>query len=401
MMIDSNRYSFIYKDIIWNVIPSESDQNKGILNRLFALTEESLQLSSRLFAIRMDFRLSTYTHDNSPMTRFQRVLIPAIRKKYSKTFIHFAWVREQDKSHAQHYHYVLILNGHHVCYAQPLVDLMAELWESTTGGTHWLPQNPWYKVNRGDIDSQARFIKRISYLGKRRSKERNPAGIKTYETGIRHQKKQKAFHTIIDTTLVTEEKTILSSTEQHDNDHQLKRFPGWEDDELNWFKPYSLNTINLMTGKNEPDVFKHRQNYLQMVLNHNVSPAEYADEHSLPRWWVYKNFRDSGVEIQRLVYWSMHRCTWQQQFKQCGVSAEQYVEMNKLPEKNAVRRLKQRKMSAFWREHFDRYYTHFWPIGTSVALYCELHNLKPSTARRYLINLPQGIIPPFTIRDMI
>ncbi|MDW8844610.1 inovirus-type Gp2 protein [Erwinia sp. MMLR14_017] len=402
MLTDSSKYSFIYKDILWNVIPHETDQHTGILNSLFSLTENSLQLSSRLFAIRMDFRLSAFTPDNSPMTRFQQAFIPALRKKYPKTFINYAWVREQDKSDAQHYHYVLILNGHHVCYAQPLVDLMAELWETTTGGIHWLPKNPWYKVNRGDIDSQASFIKRISYFGKKRSKARNPAGVKSYETGIRKSERYSPSTTIgKKPSSQPEQKTTMPDNYPHAHELQQKRFAGWKDEELNWFNTYSLNTISLTTGKNEPDIFKHRQNYLQMIVNYNISPAKYADEYDLPRWWVYKNLRDSGAEIQRLVYWELHRSTWHLQCKESGKTAEEYVKENNLPEKTAIRRLKQRKMNAYWREHFDLYYTIFWPLGTSVAFYCELHSLKPSTARRYLINLPQGIITPFVIRHLI
>lgn len=332
---------YIYDDIIWDVLPNELDQDKQIMDKLFALKDKCFEHSSRLFALRMDFRLNSYTGDNTPITRFHQQLIPALRDKYPKSFISFAWVREQDESDAQHYHYVLIMNDHHVRYAQPLVDLMSQLWAEANGGTYWLPKNPWYLVGRNDAESQASLMKRISYLGKKRTKEHTPTGIKRFETGIRLPKRI--------TGKIGLAKTAMS--------------------------PPMGPELQIADSVSSTDK-KPQKNSFSL-------PKQINRSGSIPNL-VSKKLVKQDAQLPRAIFWARHRDAFRQQHERFGITVDRYISVNKLQGKTAARHLKKREISSFWNKHVERYYYFYWPLNTSVELYCKLHKLKASTARQYL-----------------
>lgn len=343
MSVVQSMNKYVYDGLIWDVLPKELDQDKKIMDRLFALKDKCFEHSSRLFALRMDFRLNHYTADNSPITHFHQQLIPALRKKYPKSLISYAWVREQVKSEAQHYHYVLIMNAHHVRYAQPLVDLMSQSWAKATGGTYWLPQNPWYLLGRNDADSQAGFMKRVSYLGKKRSKENTPAGVKCYETALRLPKRI--------TGKIKPEKIAGS-----------------------WAAGPELQTEESFSSIDK-EPLKQSISLPKQIENYGLIPA-------LPG----KELSTNNLHLPRSLFWIWHRNAFCQQQKTLGISVEKYISDNRLQQKSATRHLKQRAFSPFWNEHIERYHCFYWPLGASVKLYCELHGLKFSSARRYLVN---------------
>lgn len=112
-----------------------------------------------------------YTEDNQIMGKFMKSYISAIKQRYEQSEIVYVWVREQDKSSAQHYHLTFMLSGHACQSIYHLYEIAKEIWgRLVPTGKVYYPRNPIYKVKRQDALSRAEVLCRLSYLAKNATK---------------------------------------------------------------------------------------------------------------------------------------------------------------------------------------------------------------------------------------
>ena len=153
-----------------------SDMLQKMLNQLFVM----LEYHSKVHVIRFDLHQPTYTETNNRITQFNRRLFKWIKSNYEVKRIGYIWVREQETSKQQHYHYALILNGHKVNYPQKIIQRVGEIWERMSG-TDYTPKNCFYNIGQ-DEDTLQDAVYRISYLPKARGKGYRPDQTKDYST---------------------------------------------------------------------------------------------------------------------------------------------------------------------------------------------------------------------------
>lgn len=152
-----------------------------ILTRIIDQFEIAASLWSRVLVLRFDLHQEVYSADNQRISRFVKRLTTKLKREYGFKKIGFAWVREQQRAKAQHYHFVLFLEGRRVRHSKRLIEIIRKAWESPVGGYH-VPHvsKPFYFGSRDEIVEDV--IYRISYLAKVRGKGYRPDQTKDYQT---------------------------------------------------------------------------------------------------------------------------------------------------------------------------------------------------------------------------
>ncbi|EEW1519417.1 TPA: inovirus-type Gp2 protein [Escherichia coli] len=173
----SKRSSPIRKEIIDRFI----DQLRAMLshyNELYGFrfdlsvpegmsVDESNKLVSELFSrLRGEFTAKAW--NNQPIKKFA-----------------YGWVREKERAKQVHYHCWIALPYFQVNTAgfedKGIIGRVSRIWSELTNGVSrvHLPEDG-YRIKRGDHDSLAKMVKRISYLAKNRGKYSNGKGQQTF-----------------------------------------------------------------------------------------------------------------------------------------------------------------------------------------------------------------------------
>lgn len=412
---------FVYHDILWPVLMGEADQDPKMLKRIFDTVGEVSALSSRFLAVRYDLHLPEYQTDNRIMEQFHRKLFVRLRRQYPGSFNSYLWVREKDSARAQHYHYVLMMDGNHIRYPSKLTEQVKQCWALVAGGTVWVPENCFYFVEKDDLDTYSKLMLRLSYLGKRRTKESTSECRKRMGWGIRLNKRKPAVRARCDSgNLSTSTETAPSVTIHRTLSKLRPQTPEKTSDGISTLEKLFLGLLTLESLKPpaqptkkktitngldfplealwrtpRPDWEWHRQNYVYEVLAKGISLPEYAQRYRLRLTRLYANFRKVGGQSLRVIRWAWHRRC----YRQGSVPLSQYIAEQRLHERTAIAQLKRGAMSAFWTQHFEHYYRQYWPLGWSVAAYCKVHDLNVSSARRHLVDFPvNGFINPLVLQ---
>ncbi len=154
-----------------------------ILKKITEQLEAMLSHHSKVHVLRFDLHQPIQTSTNAQLTKFNARLFKWLKRHYKINRIGYTWVREQERQKCQHYHYVLMIDGHKVNYSQDIAAKAAEVWQGIfDGNTVWHPKRQYYNVKRDDYESIQSCVYRISYLAKRRGKGYKPAQTKNYGT---------------------------------------------------------------------------------------------------------------------------------------------------------------------------------------------------------------------------
>lgn len=105
-----------------------------ILARIDALLSFMMQKHSKVLFIRFDVRFPRYVNfqnDNLLFSEFMANFIKYLTRKDLDP--EYVWVREQDSSNNQHYHCILLLNGHKVQNYYPVLQKADALWSNLLG----------------------------------------------------------------------------------------------------------------------------------------------------------------------------------------------------------------------------------------------------------------------------
>jgi len=163
----------------WWVIAKRKGVYTVLLKNMINQLENIMTHHSKIMLIRFDLRQPTFTENNKRITVFNRRLFKWLKSKYGFLRIGFIWCREQELSEAQHYHYVLLLDGHKIKHPCLVLDKVKSIWE-TMNGTYWGVKNCFYRLTRYDDLTLQRAIFRVSYLAKASGKNRRPTQTKDF-----------------------------------------------------------------------------------------------------------------------------------------------------------------------------------------------------------------------------
>lgn len=152
-----------------------------ILSRIIQQFELAVQKWGRVFTLRFDLHSQQYDVDNSRITKFRKRLFQRLKRAYGFKQIGFCWVREQERSKAQHYHWVLFVDGSLIRHSSRINLIIKNCWECDSPNNH-VPviKRPFYFGTMIEIGEEVIF--RISYLAKARGKGRRRDQVKDYQT---------------------------------------------------------------------------------------------------------------------------------------------------------------------------------------------------------------------------
>ena len=395
--------TFTYKDVVWPVQPAEHDQELKIMKKIFE-TLNHVSTVPRFLAVRYDLHLPAYSADNSVIDCFHKLLFSQLSQAYPKSFISYLWVREQGQGNAQHYHYLLMLDGNYIRYPNKLNTIVQYCWKHAAGGRAWFPSNGYYFVTENDVDTYAKLMLRVSYLGKRRTKETIGKGIKRIGSGFRKPRLSKTKRKVsVKQSVILS--TSIANTKPQSTVTNAECYNGILD---KYFAKVPLRFLKHSHSElyhqepwwkiNAPKWPAHRKQYLFEALITGISLSGYAHKYGISPTRAYANLRQVGGQSLKIIHWAWHRFRYQQSES----SLIDYIKKNKLNQRTAAKQLRRKQMSAHWSRHFDSYYRNYWPEGWTVADYCRKEGLVQSSARRYLVDFPFiGLINPFVLKPWL
>jgi len=173
---------------LWRVDSRKSGLLSHAIKVMINQVDALLSHHSKVLAIRFDLHIYQQTKDNKIITVFNRRLFKWLKRKYNLKRIGFIWCRELETAKQQHYHYVLMVNGHQVRHPVEILLKVKEIWEQHLNHSlEYTPKNCYYNIKRDGFDSIQAAIWRISYLAKARGKGYKPDQTKNYGTSrIKH-----------------------------------------------------------------------------------------------------------------------------------------------------------------------------------------------------------------------
>jgi hypothetical protein len=142
---------------------------------------------AKLHVFRFDLHQPTFTETNEHISTFIRRVSRLLKAKYKLKDVAYFWVREHETAPAQHYHFVLFIDGKAVNYSQNISAICESVWQDMSG-SYRRAENCFYNCHRNDETTLADIIYRISYFAKGRGKNHKPKQTKNYGASkIKHK----------------------------------------------------------------------------------------------------------------------------------------------------------------------------------------------------------------------
>jgi hypothetical protein len=171
--------TFTHNGETYKVNSTKSGLYAEILKSIIEQFQIALLKWKRVFVLRFDLHTHAFSEDNKRITAFRKRLFEKLKRQYGFKDIGFCWVREHERAKAQHYHFVLFLDGRLIKHPSKIIPMIKAAWEDGTG-TYTMPfiKHPFHFADSEDIIEKA--IYRVSYLAKPRGKGYRPAQTKDY-----------------------------------------------------------------------------------------------------------------------------------------------------------------------------------------------------------------------------
>ena len=146
---------------------------KEILEQGFKQLDIFMSYYSKVSVILLQLHPDRFTEDNKVITQFLTKFKKALKKQY-KSKIGYLWVREQNVADAQHYHLVVMVNGHKCNSAYTVGKMCDEIWEGPMDTNFsYRVKNRIYCIKKYKKDGRelraARM--RMSYMAKNETKD--------------------------------------------------------------------------------------------------------------------------------------------------------------------------------------------------------------------------------------
>lgn len=163
----------------WLVSAKPSGIYPAMAKKFFTQFFNMLSHYKRVHVLRFDLHQKSYNENNKRISQLMDRLKYRF-KKYNYKFVRigYAWVREQELSEAQHYHFVMFFDGRVVQYPNKILKIISEVWEEMAG-TCYVPKNCYYNVSRDDPSNWWKVIYRISYFAKAKGKGKYKRPVQT------------------------------------------------------------------------------------------------------------------------------------------------------------------------------------------------------------------------------
>lgn len=181
-----NRKRMVFEDTVtlgeedYNVNTSKSGIYLEILEAMIKQFQLAARKWGRVFVLRFDLHQKHFTSDNKHVTAFRKRLVQKLKREYGFKEVGFCWVREQERAKAQHYHWVLFLDGNKIRHSSRIIQMIKQAWERPDGYFH-VPviKRPFYFAN--DEKTVKDAIYRASYLAKVRGKGYRASQTKDFQ----------------------------------------------------------------------------------------------------------------------------------------------------------------------------------------------------------------------------
>ena len=176
---------FIHEGVVYELlVKKQRFYDEEMLKRLIKVFDASLLHYSKVLFIRWDFKVGSYTRSNSEVSRLFKKLKIHLDRKYGIKNACYLWAREQEKSPCQHYHIILLLNGHKIRHPYNLNQWLMSYSERNDLPQPWIPENCYKKLTRDDPKTFSEAFKRASYLAKSDGKDRQGKYCKNYGSSM-------------------------------------------------------------------------------------------------------------------------------------------------------------------------------------------------------------------------
>ncbi len=174
---------FLYQNTPQLIFSSKEGVMNEVLKKSFRLVDKMLGYYSKVTAVLIQLHQAQATADNKLLTIMIQRLKKALKSHYQCEVGYF-WVREQNKADSQHYHVIILLNGHK-CQQSKMVDILTEkVWKKIhPDNFSFKLRNRIYRIHRHTNKSELRALRmRMSYMAKREGKSNNP--LNTHDYGL-------------------------------------------------------------------------------------------------------------------------------------------------------------------------------------------------------------------------
>src|SRR5690606_22167865 len=105
---------------------------------------------ARMLFLRLDIRQYVYSENNKPVSNLMRKLKKWLTRRYEMNRIGYLWVRELEKAKHQHYHLVLMLDGHAIRHPAKVIAKIESIVDGWGWPKPYTPKNCYYLVHRTD-----------------------------------------------------------------------------------------------------------------------------------------------------------------------------------------------------------------------------------------------------------
>lgn len=170
-----------HNNIEYEINSAKSGVFTSILHKFIEQLEICETKWNRVFVLRFDLHRHYHTQNNKSVSRFIDNLKRRLQRAYDISEIGYLWVREQEKSKSQHYHFALLLDGNKIRHSSKILKIIESTWKAIEAKNH-VPtiKNPFYFIDNEDVKADA--IYRVSYLAKARGKGYRDKQVKDYST---------------------------------------------------------------------------------------------------------------------------------------------------------------------------------------------------------------------------
>ncbi|NWF37511.1 inovirus-type Gp2 protein [Mariprofundus sp. KV] len=161
-------------------------KRSGVYREVMRKVLEQLSIArkkhGRLLVVRFDLHSFAFDSNSLMVSQFRNQIIQWIKRNYKTKDVGFVWVREQERSKHQHYHFALFIDGDKIRHSKKLLEAIADKWEHVDHHNNHMPviPKPFYFVDNDSVFADA--VYRLSYLAKQRGKGHRPDQAKDYST---------------------------------------------------------------------------------------------------------------------------------------------------------------------------------------------------------------------------
>lgn len=165
-----------------------------VLTKSFELVDTMLSYYSKVTAVLIQLHQVQATADNKSLTLMIRRLKDVLKKHY-QCEVGYLWVREQNKAESQHYHMIVMLNGHK-CQQSKLIDIATQIaWQNLhPDNFSFRVRNRIYRIKRNKDDHESRALRmRLSYMAKKEGKNHFKSYTNVYRYSLLKEKGSRAL----------------------------------------------------------------------------------------------------------------------------------------------------------------------------------------------------------------